>query len=363
MWVYLILMVALVLLSCNKEKSIFKTTLSGIVLFLLIGLRGEYVGNDTINYIFFFNRMKWVTTIIDPTSRFEKGYQIYCKIIGLFFDYQIMFIITALICIGCILYGIVKNSKNWQYSLFLFVGLRFFYFFLSGIRQSIAVSLIFVAYIFLKQNKILKYVLLVILASTFHFSALIFLLAWPLSKIKFTYKNIFKILSLTLVTYAFFNPILTVVLKYMPNYYSGYLITEAASANNLANYIEMIIPILILLFAKFSGYLKEINVNNLDKEESIIKENSNKNLELFFLLISSALFFMATRVSVLDRIVQYYWIFSINTITNIIFSIKDLRKRLIWFLMISLLIIIYNIMILILRPEWTQIIPYKFFWQ
>ncbi len=363
MWFYLCLMIILALLSCKKGKSKFKILISGIVLFLLMGLKGENVGNDTINYILFFNRMKTISTLIDPKSRFEIGYQIYSKIISLFFDCQGLFIITALICITCVLYGIIKNSKNWQYSLFLFVGLRFYYFFLSGLRQSIAVSIVIVAYTFLKQKKVIRYILLVLLASTFHFSSLVFLLALPMSKMKFTYKNIFDILVITLIIYIFFTPILMILLNYMPDYYSGYLITEAVSTNNLANYIEMVIPIFVLMFVGFTGYFRENNINNTEEGKENIKKKHDVDLQLFFLLISSVLSFVATRASILDRMVQYYWIFSIITITNIIFSIKDTKKRTIWFLIISLFVILYNITILIIRPEWTLIIPYKFFWQ
>lgn len=363
MWIYLCLMIFLTLLSCKKGKSKFKILLSGMILFLLMGLKGASVGNDTNNYILFFNRMKEVSTLLDPNSRFEIGYQLYSKIIGLFCGYQALFIITALICIACVLYGIIKSSKNWQYSLFLFVGLRFYYFFLSGLRQSIAVSIIIVAYTFLKQKKTKTYILLVLLASTFHFSALIFLLAVPLSKMNFTYKNVFKILVITLIIYIFFMPILTMLLNYMPNYYSGYLVTEAASANNLANYIEMLIPIFVLIFIWFTGCFKESNSNNVQGERENIEKVNNIDLQLFFLLISSALSFIATKASILDRMVQYYWIFSIITITNAIFSITDSKKRAIWFLIISFIVILYNITILILRPEWTQIIPYQFFWQ
>lgn len=365
MWVYLCLMIILALLSCKKGKSNFKILLSGMTLFLLMGLKGKSVGNDTSNYILFFNNMKEVPTLLNPNSRFEYGYQIYSKIIGIFWDYQVLFIITALICIICVLYGIIKNSKNWQYSLFLFVGLRFYYFFLSGLRQSIAVSIIIVAYTFLKQKKIKGYILLVLLASTFHFSALIFLLAWPISKMKFTQKNILKILAITLIIYIFFSPIITILLNHMPDYYSGYLTKEAGSANNIGNYIGTIIPILALLFIEITGCFKEDNLNDVqeEKREEGIKKVDNMDLQLFFLLISAALSFISTKASILDRMVQYYWIFSVITIANAIFSIKDTKKRTVWFLIISSFVILYNITLLVMRPQWTLIIPYKFFWQ
>lgn len=361
MWIYFILMLFLIFCSAYNGRGKFKLCLSGTLLAILMGFKNVTVGNDTPNYIEFFLRLKNMSSFVDNSSRFEKGFQIYTKIIGMLFDsYQALFIISAVFCIACICFGIYKNSKNWQYSLFLFVGLRFYYFFLSGLRQSIAVSIIFVAYVFLKENRKKLFIILVLLASTFHFSAWIFLLALPLSKFKLDEIAIPKILLITFLIYVLFNPILSFFLSHMPIYYSHYLVTKAASANNLADFINAIIPCLFLLVAKTTRF-------NLNKDEENIKNNStfiysDKDTQMLFLLISAGLSFIATRASILDRMVQYYWIFSIITIPNIIFSIKDKRTRTIWYLIITSFVIVYNLTILLLRPEWNTIVPYSFFW-
>lgn len=366
MWIYLSLMILLALASCCNGRSKSKLYFSAFILFGLMGFKDKSIGNDTASYIEFYNRLKNMTTIIDVNSRFEKGYQIYNKLIGYFFeDSQALFIITAFICISCIIYGVIKSSKNWQYSLFIFVGLRFYYFFLSGLRQSIAVSIIFIAYVFLKEKKIIIYILLIVLASTFHFSAFIFILAWPLSKMKMNLKSMVKILTGIVFIYVFFEPILNIILNCLPAYYSHYLVTEAASANNLANFIGVVIPCIFLVFSYFVNYLKVAYYNRSgyisyeNKEKSFY--DSDSDIQLIFLIISAGLSLVATRVSILDRMVQYYWIFSIISIPNILFSISNRRKRTIWFMVITFFVIVYNITLLILRPEWNTIVPYSFF--
>lgn len=366
MWVYFLLMILLAIFSVKRSCNNKKLMLSSLILFSLLGFKDATIGNDTPSYIEFFNRLKYMSSMVDENSRFEKGYQLYNKVIGMLFETpQALFIITAIICIGCICFGIRKNSVNWQYSLFIFVGLRFFYFFLSGLRQSIAVSLVFVAYYFLKKERILPFFAIILLASMFHFSAFIFILAWPVSKMKLEEFAIVKVLLLVFFIYLFFNPILEIVLRYLPSYYSQYIGTEAASANNLSDFINAVIPCLVIIFAKSVDYTNTASSCNLQEHNNYSKFSFcylDVDTQILFLIIAAGLSIIATRASILDRMVQYYWIFSIITIPNILFSIEDHRKRTNWYLVISFLVIAYNLIFLILRPEWNMIIPYRFFW-
>lgn len=366
MLLYFLMMILLAIFSVKRSYKNQKLMLSSLIMFSLLGFKDATIGNDTANYIELFNRLKHISSMVDESIRFEKGYQLYNKVIGMLFDTpQALFIITAIICMGCICFGIIKNSVNWQYSLFIFVGLRFFYFFLSGLRQSIAVSMTFVAYYFLKKERIVSFFAIILLASTFHFSAFIFILAWPVSKMKLEKLAILKVLLLIFFIYIFLNPILEIVLGYLPVYYSLYLGTEAASANNLSDFINAVIPCLVIFFAKSVDYTNIASSYNLQENNKYSNFSFcylDVDTQILFLIIAAGLSIIATRVSILDRMVQYYWIFSIITIPNILFSIEDDRKRTNWYLVISCLVIVYNLTLLILRPEWNMIIPYRFFW-
>lgn len=362
MLLYLVLMLFFALSSAYRGRGKSKFVFSAVILMSLIGFKDITIGNDTPNYIEFYNRLQHMSSYRDKSSRYETGYQIYTKLIGHFFDsYQALFIITAIVCVSCVCFGIYKNSRNWQYSLFLFVGLRFFYFFLSGIRQSLAVSIIFVAYIYLKEKKKIPFIALVLIASSFHFSALIFLFAWPISNMKLENLAILKVVISIIGVYVLFGPLLNVILGYMPPYYSHYLITEAASANNLADFINAIIPCFILIFAKTTGYIAVSKKEALKNKMKYIY--CDVDTQLLFLMIAAGLSFVATRASILDRMVQYYWLFSILTIPNIIFSIQDKRKRTIWYFIVTVFVIAYNLTLLFFRPEWNAVVPYRFFWQ
>lgn len=346
-------------LSANYSRSKFKLILSGGALFFLMGFKSANVGNDTANYISFFEHMRKLPNFFDPLSRFEMGYQVYNKLLGIVFkSTQSLFIVTAAICIGCVCYGVVRLSTNWQYSLFLFVGLRFYYFFLSGLRQSIALSIIIVSYVLFREKKYLGFCCLVLLATTFHFSAIIFFAILLVSKLKITRDTIIKFLMGTVTIYLLFAPIMQLALSHLPGYYSHYLLSEAGAANNVANYIYTLINIVFIVFAFSVDYIDKADTN-----DSCKCINGDRHTELILMFFSAGLSLIATRASIIDRMVQYFWIFSIFSISNILFSIKDKFARREWYFAITVLVILYNVVLLVFRPEWTEIIPYRFYWQ
>ena len=366
MWLYLSLMMILAFTSLQNKNSKKQCALFLCVFTIIMGFKSINVGNDTPSYVELYNRLHNMSSFTDPSSRFEVGYQIYNKIIGMIWDdYQALFLITAIICIGCIGYGIMNLSQNWQYSLFLFIGLRFYYFFLSGIRQSMAVSIIIVAYVFLKRRKNILFIMLVLLAMTFHFSAVIFFFALPLSYMKFDSKSIIKVLFGVIVVYVFFGPLLSLVLSHLPSYYSHYMLTEASSANNLSDFIHAIIPCLFLLLAYILNYnsvIDESHIPNQNQTRELLVYHRDGEVQLLFLLVAAGLSLVSTRASIIDRMVQYYWIFSIISVSNMISSIKNQRNRVEWLLLITFCVIVYNVALLLLRPEWNAIVPYEFFW-
>lgn len=351
MFTYLSIMILFIFFSIKNFDSKKITFLCGTILFFFMGFKGSYIGNDTRNYIYFFERLGTYTEWYNSLLRFEIGFQIYNRFIYLYFQkYQYLFIFTALVCMFCISKVIRKNSVNVGYSFFLFVGLRFYYFFLSGLRQAIAISIVFLSFNSLKDKKYIKFLFLIFLASTFHITAIISLLALPLTKYKFTKRKLILIFLFIIIMYLFFNNIIFIILKILPTYYSHYVTTIAFKSGNLGNYINFIIKLIFIIIIYIFNYYK----NN---------EKKIKNLYIYFMIIATGISLFATKASILDRLEQYFWIFSILVIPDIINSCKVKRNRIILGVSITIFVLIYNLSLLYLRPEWNLIIPYYFFWE
>lgn len=96
------------------------------------------------------------------------------KIVAFFSsNYQMIFVVTSLLIIGlfCICYA--KYSSNVYLSVMLFLLLSEYYCTMNFIRQSIAGIIALFALEFLKKKKFLPYLMIILVASTFHKSALI----------------------------------------------------------------------------------------------------------------------------------------------------------------------------------------------
>lgn len=365
MLTYVVLMLFMLFLgmfSINTKKEKRVICIIGILcLGILMAFKDISVGNDTNNYVYFFKTLQNSSAWYNPDTRFEPGYQIFSKLISnIFGEYQYLFISTAVICMFCLYKGVFNYSDNPGFSLFLFVSLRFFYFFLSGLRQAIAVSIIIIAFHYLMKGKIIKYLIAVALATTFHLSALIFILALPISRMKFNISTAVKLIGATCLCSFLFSPLISFILDLLPEYYSHYLSSEEFSADNLANYIDILIKGSFIILALFTGYTKR--TDGMIVKDTGTKQVTIMDVHMNFMIASLCIAIIATRASILDRMAQYYWIFSTFSIANIIKGRKYRDKYLLYF-GVSVATIGYNITLLALRPEWNKIVPYIFFWR
>ncbi len=113
---------------------------------------------------------------------FEPGFRLMINIIDkVSGSYQVMFLIMS--CLTCFFYYkfIEEYSKNFSVSTLLFLCLGPFYLStFNGIRQALAVSMFLYSLKYLNKET-WKYILIILIASTFHFTAAILLLM-PLCK-------------------------------------------------------------------------------------------------------------------------------------------------------------------------------------
>lgn len=166
-------------------------------------------------------------------------------------------------------------------------------------------------------------------------------------------------IGVTCVVTLLFSPLLKIVLGILPEYYSHYLGSSEFSTDNLANYIDILIKAAFILLAVFTGYSNQVNdraISNKTKQVTVV------DIYMNFMIASLCIAILATRASILDRMEQYFWIFSIFSISNTIKYRKNKDRSLIY-LLVSSATIIYNITLLVMRPEWNKIVPYLFFWR
>lgn len=331
-----------------------------VVLFSISAFRSVNIGNDTWDYFFMFKKFGSSNDIFNTSLNIETGYIILNKILyTVSRNTLILTTFTSAFIIGIFTKLIYKKSKIIWLSVLLFINLRFFYFTLSGIRQSIALAIIILSYKFIKERKPIRFTMMVLLASTFHLTALAFLLIYPISKINFDRKVMIRYIAISSFLFLFFDYVINFILKVFPKY-KVYLTSSYFEGIKLASIIDFFVLLSIFIFI----YLLTEN-NSRNKDIKIRQDNSSneKNITLHMTSLALCFSFIAINASLVRRTGLYFFIFTIIYIPNVIYNLKNKDLKMLLIYLVVIITFIYNMIILIYRPEWQHVYPYEFFWQ
>ena len=238
-------------------KKVFSFIL-GIEMFLIMGLRSPSVGKDLENYFILYNSISNISIFETST---EPGFVLFLKLLNLFgVGEQGFILLTSLIISVSISWFIYKYSKNIFLSFFLHVTIGLFAFSLSGVRQSLAVSLILIAIYFTLNKKWIKAGLVNLIAISAHYSAIIYL---PF--ILLGYLNIKDFKKIKYRTYIYFIIIFTLIFisvntNWISNAFRSFDVIDTYYTNYLDKDLNLIyiftlssIPILLFIVFKIKG--------------------------------------------------------------------------------------------------------------
>lgn len=228
------------------------------VLFLFAAIRKSSIWIDLIGY----EKKHIIISCIKSWNDFFHSYLLSSKDVGFYtiewiatkfgITFQVWIAIIAAFFLVIICRLIYKKSYHPLISVLLFLGLGFYSFSLSGLRQTVAIAITVLAYNQLDDDCYIKYILLTLIASLFHRSAIIFLMLLPLKNVKI---GKFHIIGSGIGVLAFF--VYNNQLKYILNTYfftenySGY-----SAGTTTLNYTKLIILLSIFMFCLF--YYKRV---------------------------------------------------------------------------------------------------------
>lgn len=166
----------------SEKQRRWNLGLSLLPVFSLMAFKGHTVGSDTPNYLYQFKIIEDEAYYQELYERIEPGYDLMQKILhSITADPLILLITVALVtCISCY-YFFRDNCKYCCTALYFFMALGYFPFIMSGIRQTIAMSICMLAFRFVKEKKLYKFIALILLAMSFHKSAIFFVPAYFLA--------------------------------------------------------------------------------------------------------------------------------------------------------------------------------------
>lgn len=356
-----IIFISFYALLCNfiddkKTKKIVFISATTVHLIVISGLRSIQVGSDTLIYKEVFNSLSGVPflDLFDVYPKFENGYQLvsylFSNVFNSFNFY--MFIVSTFVymVLGLIIY---KYSTNPLFSYVLYVILGMFDFNLSGLRQSIAMSIVLFSIIFLIDQKVIKFTSTIILAAFFHKTAIIFLIIYPLVHypIRKVYRKCYPIIFFVLLLFGY-----KITVFFTTIFQEGYIeyINHLNISKRLIIYLGLFILSLFLKHGRFE-------IKRPDLFDTLFIINS---VTVIFELFGSYSY-LFTRLNMFNsQFIILLFPLLFERIIKIFFSQFTSKEEFIeiaFKILFILLVLLYYNNYLTTNPH--NVLPYLFFWQ
>lgn len=315
----------------------------GIAMFLIIALRNREVGsNDSNNYYenwellstFSFSELKNFMLI----SNFESGYLTFVWVFShILPSGQFVFILSAILFTIAVCKFIYINSEDAELSFVMYICLGLYTFMAQGLRQSMAMSMCLFALEFCKNRKPIPFVLLVLLATTFHTSAIVFLVVYLLYGFTINIRTTVAGVGIAGILLASSGWIATIGNLISQREYEG----EVESGGFVAVAIYVIILLVAIIF---SG-----------------KRRKDKDYSFFvFMTCLGAIFYIMRyiEVQVAERISFYFMFSQIIVLPNAIARFDKQTS-----FIVKNIAILLSIALFAYRLSGDGLVAYRFFWQ
>lgn len=355
MWVWFFMLLCIVVarfmvpdaLGEKKKNLIFLAITFGVIVFFSgsrCPIYNMYNG-DLYDYFYFYKAaINMPFSQYMETFSFEIGYRLLNEILAWLvpWPYFIIYFESAF-CTGVMLWYIYRNSDNAFLSVIFYICTGPWGFFLTGFRQSFAVCFCIIALEMMKKRKWywdLGAGLMVLLAVSFHSTALVFFLTFIIRYIKLNKKVIVTAFALTAVSTLFIEDVL---IFFNELWDKGY--ENMYKGNALGGIVPIAIYTMALLLCY---YVWEHDHRSMD----------NMQLEITMLFIGMCIYFLRYQAIILERISIFFTPVVSVVLTNGVSRIKNKTTRNILFVLACGL----GIALFIYRNEY-QDGRYYFFWE
>lgn len=278
----------------KKEKKNNSISVFFLLMFILLSLRNTKCGIDLINYKYYFkmdSQMSFNNIIEFYSMNGEVLYHLFNKAVAVITDnFQILLTLIAAICLLPIAILYKKESENPILTIALFLTVAPFSMFFSGLRQSIAMAIVIIAFKFIKKKKLIPYIIMIIIASGFHQSAIFMLILYPLYYAKITKKWLLFIIPLMIAIFIFRNQIFSTIITLSSRYAERYSVITSTGAYSI-----------LILLILFDIYCFIFTDKDKENQEFIGLRN--------FLLLATYIQVFASINSVVMRINYYILLF------------------------------------------------------
>lgn len=314
-----------------------------IIMFIFTALR-DGIGVDTLTYQEIFKTIS--NNEIDGLY-IESGYIYLNKFVSIFSNsYVLVQILTTGICLY-FTYRFISDNIQIKYHGIAFIVLLcstlYLSYYCSGVRQGIATSICLFSTKQIINRRFIKFIILIIIASLFHKSALIFLPAYFVYKKKMSTKHLILLLILSYISAPLIKQIFDIAIMQVTGHYMGYATMFNEGANSKTG-IGVIIRMTFWLTILFLAHYGTSN------------NSTNKNILINLFVVGICLYLMFRYVDILNRFNDYYLSYVIVVFTFAVESFNKPSRK--FFYIYSFLILIALFISFVLFAN-ESFIPYK----
>ncbi len=317
-----------------------------VILCLLLCLRHESVGIDLKNYnriFIFICESDWAQALGRSP---EVGYSFLNKVVSLFSDdFRWIIVISAVLGVYFIAKAYIKYSVDASLTMVLFLIMSNFILLFSGLRQSISISLGFLAFEYVRRKKAGRFLAVVAVAMIFHISAFMLLFMYPLYHMRITKKSLLWVIPVLTVVLVFNKQIFGAAVSVLSRF------TKYEGAISSTGAYTMLM--LFVAFAVFSYIIPDEN-----------KTDSNLMGLRNFMLFSVALQMFAPLNNLAMRM-NYYFIAFIPLLIPQVIRCSSERWKQTATLARGVMLAVFVLYFLIYIPADNSLntFPYRFMWE
>ncbi len=304
---------------------------------------------------------------------YGAGYSIFNKLVSMINpNIQFFIIVTSFISLAAIGLMIYLYSNNVGLSTFLVIANCTYYIYFSMIRQAMAVSFVIIGYILFNsiKKKPISYIALIgciLLASTFHSSAILCLMMLLFLNLKFRRKEILLIIIIAAALFILYDNFYSFLIKNVVTdaHYYIYSGTSADSFGVISfeSFLYFLLASLPFVFGYYFIVWKRKKRNNLkDKRVYNIEK-----FESFLLFVAAACMIcrlLVFRMNIFGRFAHYFVPYTYLLYPYILDSVKIKNNYLFFKWSIYIVFMLYFLWMTLANAQlYYGVIPYEFYWE
>lgn len=321
--VFLLSIVSRVIRQKYKIAGIFFMIIAMIILILVSGLRSGI--GDTYMYRHLYDL---AIPGYSANGAYETGFVLFVKMLrSISDDSQLMIIVTSIIINVFNISTIYKYSKDSYFELgvFMYITSGYYIVTMNGIRQSLAAAIIFGATTLIIKGKFKSYLVVILLMSTIHTSALVMIPIYFICRAKAWEKTTNILFGMTLIGVILFQPLMSILMNILGSTRYGEYATFKEGGANLLRIAVFSVPVIL-------AYIKRDKVREWEYSNVIV----NMNILCFIIMIFSSFNWIFARFTIY---LQLYSFILLPYIVKNCISIKE--RRIIYSVLIACYLIFF----------------------